>query len=188
MTDPDELRRLRANATPGNVVTFDDGVFWGEIRSCETFQEIAVFPQLDDRTDDFKYLAAAWNAIPELLDALEAARKDAAELRDELKLWKPMTEEEAEAAYEEAEAVPLEPGEIEAMVERMLAKVNDPAYRPTEPEYVRLTYMIQKLQEQQTECLLAIATARMQRDAAHSIIADLRRQLAGLGIPTGEKQ
>jgi len=43
-----------------------DGPFWGEIRSCEDFQQIAVMPELDDRTADFNLIAAA----PDLLEAL----------------------------------------------------------------------------------------------------------------------
>lgn len=45
--------------TPGPWVNMPDGAFWGEIRSAETFDLIAVMPELDDRTADFELIAAA---------------------------------------------------------------------------------------------------------------------------------
>lgn len=54
--------------TPGPWVNMPDGAFWGEIRSAETFDLIAVMPELDDRTADFELIAAA----PDLLAACEA--------------------------------------------------------------------------------------------------------------------
>ena len=69
-------------------------------------------------------------------------------LRDELSLWKPMTPEEAERAYDEAEAVPMAPGEAEAIIEKMMASINDPLYRPSEPEYVQLVVEIRRLRKE----------------------------------------
>ena len=57
--------------TPGEWIYFDDveSPFWGEIRSAETFDVIAHQVDGDDRTEDFKLMAAA----PELLAACELA-------------------------------------------------------------------------------------------------------------------
>ena len=62
-----------------------------------------------------------------LISALRAAHK-------ELRLWKPMTPEEAEAEMSVAEAEPLSSEEVEAIVKKAL----DPTERITEPEHVRL--------------------------------------------------
>ena len=53
--------------TPGPWVFMDDDTFYGEIRDCETFTEIARMPDMDDRPDDFRLIAAA----PDLLEACE---------------------------------------------------------------------------------------------------------------------
>ena len=58
--------------TPGPWVNMDKDPFWGEIRACETFDLIAVMPELDDRTDDFNLIAAA----PELLEACKRVIED----------------------------------------------------------------------------------------------------------------
>lgn len=55
--------------TPGPWVNMPKGAFWGEVRSAETFELIAVMPECDDRTADFELIAAA----PDLLAACEAA-------------------------------------------------------------------------------------------------------------------
>lgn len=62
----------------------------------------------------------------------------------ELMLWKPMTPEEAEAAYDAAEAIPISDEEIEGIVSR----VTDPTYRPSEPEHVKLAAKITQLQQE----------------------------------------
>jgi hypothetical protein len=80
-------------------------------------------------------------------------------LTDELSLWKPMTPEEAEKAYDEAEAVPMAPGEAEAIVEKMMASINDPLYRPTEPEYVQLVVEIRRLRKENAGLKLLHAIA-----------------------------
>lgn len=77
------------------------------------------------------------------------ASRDAeiAALKSELAMWKPMTPEEAEAAYEAAEAMPISEEEINAIV----AKVTDPTYRPTEPEHVLMVAEIRRLRTRVNE-------------------------------------
>lgn len=70
-----------------------------------------------------------------------------AALESELKMWKPMTPEEAEAAYEAAESVPISDDEINAIV----SKVTDPLYRPSEPEHVLMAARIRQLESQVKE-------------------------------------
>ena len=53
--------------TPGEWVFMTDETFYGEIRSVDTFELIAVMPDLDDRPEDFQLIAAA----PKLLEVLE---------------------------------------------------------------------------------------------------------------------
>lgn len=80
-----------------------------------------------------------------------AQANEIAGLRDELALWKPMTPEEAEAAYEAAEAIPMEPGEIEARVNEIFARCEDPAYRPSEPEHIRILQRVRFLERVNSE-------------------------------------
>ena len=48
-------------------VFMTDETFYGEIRDVNTFDLIAVMPELDDRPEDFQLIATA----PKLLEALE---------------------------------------------------------------------------------------------------------------------
>ncbi len=61
----------------------------------------------------------------------------------ELKLWKPMTPEEAEAAFDEAVPMPIPDEKIAEMV----ARITDPSYRPTQPERVLMAARIQQLDD-----------------------------------------
>lgn len=87
-------------------------------------------------------------------DSLTESEKEAiiaehiAPLEAELKLWKPMTPEQAEAAYEAAEAVPISPEEID----RIVSQVTDPTYQPTEPEHVLLAAKIRQLEKRSIRC------------------------------------
>lgn len=62
-------------------------------------------------------------------------------LRDELDLWRPLTKEEAQKAYDEAEAVPLSPERIGEIIE----KATDPAERLPNSEQAQLVAKIRKL-------------------------------------------
>jgi hypothetical protein len=95
----------------------------------------------DDIERTFEFIAHARTDIPHLLAHAAALAGENAALRDELKLWKPMTPEEAEAAYAEAEAVPFSDERIAEIV----TKVTDPTYRPTEPERVQMAVKVSKL-------------------------------------------
>jgi hypothetical protein len=92
-------------------------------------------------------------------DHVKKLEAEVRRLTDELSLWKPMTPEEAEKAYDEAEAVPMAPGEAEAIIETMMASINDPLYRPTEPEYVQLVVEIRKLRKENAGLKLLHAIA-----------------------------
>jgi hypothetical protein len=74
----DELRQLAEAATPGPWCNMKDTVFHGEIRQAndEGFALIAVMPELDDREEDFDYIAAMnpERAI-ELLDEVDRLRE-----------------------------------------------------------------------------------------------------------------
>lgn len=80
--------------------------------------------------------------------------KRIAELEVELKMWKPMTPEEAEAEIDAIEAMPIDEAEINEIVER----VTDPTYRLSEPEYVKLAARVHQLQRFQDEVQAAIAS------------------------------
>jgi hypothetical protein len=73
----------------------------------------------------------------------DAARAEIAELRAELDLWRPLTPEEAERAYAEAEAVPMSEGRIQ----EILRKAMDPAERLPNNEQVQLTAEVRRLRD-----------------------------------------
>ena len=81
--------------------------------------------------------------------AEQQLRKRVQDLEAELKLWKPLTPEEADRAFEEAEAIPISDEEIEALV----AKVTDPAYTPTIPESVKLAVRVSQLEAENATLL-----------------------------------
>ena len=121
MTDYNELRRLAAAATRARTAG-------------RTVQDMA---------DAIRFQDVCITAIPELLDALEAARKDASELRQSFDVrWE--ADMRAIKRWHDAGGDEL-----------------------TWPDHVELQIWLLE-----------------QLDARDSIIADLRRQLAGLGIPT----
>lgn len=80
-----------------------------------------------------------------------AQAKEIVSLKEELALWKPMTPEEAEAAYEAAESIPMQPEEIEARVNEIFARCEDPAYRPSEPEHIRMLQRVRFLERVNSE-------------------------------------
>lgn len=71
-------------------------------------------------------------------------QKQLTDAEEELKLWKPMTYEEAEAAIDAAEAVPIS----QERIEQIVAQVTDPTYRPTEAEHVQLAVKVKLLRLQ----------------------------------------
>jgi TnpA family transposase len=87
---------------------------------------------------------------------VEAAISERLALIKELKLWKPMTNEEAERALDEAAGIPISDEEINQLVER----VTDPAYRPSEPEHVLLAAKVR----QQRDAIQAALEAYRDRD------------------------
>jgi hypothetical protein len=167
---PDELRRLAAAATPGpwsvndlrNATDGNRECLWVDADYRTTYgRMISTVAELTEegglqviwKLDDARFIAAARTAIPELLDALEAARKDAAELRRDV-------------THAVSEAKRREP--------------DYPWERDTASEAVWvLGSSLEGTDLANQDCHAEIARL-------HSIIADLRRQLAGLGIHTGD--
>jgi hypothetical protein len=137
---------------------------WDRPREAETFQFIAesrtTMPLLIQRVrelmDEVECYEGMKDGVSVRIADLEA---EVRRLTNELALWKPMTPEEAEKAYDEAEAVPMAPGEAEAIVEKMMASINDPLYRPTEPEYVQLVVEIRRLRKENAGLKLLHAIA-----------------------------
>jgi hypothetical protein len=68
-----EIKDRESKATEGPWVHLENTPFWGEIRTAneKSFTQIAVMPELDDRTDDFNFIAWARTDIPDLLAELE---------------------------------------------------------------------------------------------------------------------
>jgi hypothetical protein len=75
-----EIKEREAKATPGFWVNMGehnpDSIYFGEIRcggtqEQEAFTLIAVMPELDDRTDDFNFIAHAREDIPALVAEVE---------------------------------------------------------------------------------------------------------------------
>jgi hypothetical protein len=91
-------------------------------------------------------------------------RSELERLRAEIKLWRPMTAEEAEAELDAIEAEPLD----EAEIERIVAQVTDPTYRPTEPQHVLMAAKIRQLTAQ----LAAVAKERDGLRGALNALAD----------------
>lgn len=122
------------------------------------------------------------DAISAALASIDSLTAEVARLKEELKLWKPMTAEEAEKALDEAEAIPISDEEIADIME----KVRDPAFRPSEPEHVKLAAKVRQLQSQ----LAAVTeTENFQRGLAVKAIVRigaLEEELAGKERERGE--
>lgn len=69
------------------------------------------------------------------------------ELLTELKLYRPMTESEIEVALAEVQSKPLD----DETLQRIMAKVMDPTFTPTEPEHVLLIAKIRTLEAENAE-------------------------------------
>lgn len=74
---------------------------------------------------------------------IEEQRWEIERLKAELKMWKPMTPEEAEKALDEAVPIPISDEEID----RIVSKVTDPTYHPSEPEHVLMAAKIRQLRD-----------------------------------------
>lgn len=86
--------------------------------------------------------AVAWEQDSERLrDEIDRLKVENEKLTAELATWKPMTPEEAEAALDAAVGIPISDEEID----RIVAKVTDPAYRPPESEHVLMAAKIEQL-------------------------------------------
>lgn len=76
-----EIEARAAKATIGPWVYFgepDDNVFWGEIRSAADeggFAHVADTPELDERGDDFEFIAHAREDIPALCRTVKHLRE-----------------------------------------------------------------------------------------------------------------
>jgi hypothetical protein len=97
--------------------------------------------------DNAEFVAAARTHWPAHAQQLCDLQRELEEARAELKLWKPLTPEEAEAALDEAEAIPISDEELN----RIVALVTDPAYRPSEPEHVKLAAKVRQQARQLDE-------------------------------------
>jgi hypothetical protein len=76
-----EIKDRESKATKGPWVHLENTPFWGEIRTAneKEFTQIAVMPHLDDRTDDFNFIAWAREDIPALVvevERLQAERQN----------------------------------------------------------------------------------------------------------------
>lgn len=79
------------------------------------------------------------NDLKKQLDELKA---EMSRIREELALWRPLTPQEAEQAFNEAEATPLSKEQIVEMVKRAM----DPAERLNNSEQARLAVRVKKLE------------------------------------------
>lgn len=73
---------------------------------------------------------------------IRSLRERIAELETELSKWRPLTPDEAQRAYDEAEAVPMSKDEIDRIFEKAL----DPAYMPTNQESAQMAYRLARLE------------------------------------------
>ena len=104
--------------------------------------------------------------ISELLDAL-AAERDAREAAEkELAKWKPLTPEEAEKAYAEAEAVPMS----EEGIQRIMKVALDPAATVPNSEQSQLAVRISDLRIQKGLLIARAEAAEKEREQAISFL------------------
>jgi hypothetical protein len=84
--DLQEIKEREAKATKGPWVHLENTPFWGEIRTAneETFTQIAVMPHLDDRTDDFNFIAYAREDVPALVAEVERLQAENEQLKEKL--------------------------------------------------------------------------------------------------------
>lgn len=83
-TDERKAARARCEAaTPGPWVNMPDGPLFGLILA--SGDHICEMPPLDDRTEDFEFIAHARTDLPAALDALDAKDAEIAGLMEALK-------------------------------------------------------------------------------------------------------
>lgn len=95
-------------------------------------------------------------------------------LEADLKLWRPLTPEEAQKAYDEAEAVPVSEEEIQ----RIVAFATDPANRCTNNEQMQLAAALKKARKQ---LFIAHARAEAMESRADEFGAELTKYLEEVG-------
>lgn len=100
-----------------------------------------------DTEADLEFAARVRTDQPRCLDHIEAQDDEIARLKAELKLWRPLTPEEAEQALDEAEAIPMSPEEIESLVRR----ATDPATICTNDEQAQMAAEIARLRAEVDE-------------------------------------
>lgn len=105
--------------------------------------------------EDRAFIAAARTGWPAAIRRAHAAEAELVRLREELKLWRPLTPEEAQAAYDETEASPLS----EEQIERIMAKALDPAYCLSNPERVALDVRVRQLEKERDRLAARLLTA-----------------------------
>lgn len=114
--DLQEIKEREAKATKGPWVHLENTPFWGEIRTAneEAFTQIAVMPHLDDRTDDFNFIAYAREDIPALVAEVERLRKGVTQVENKnLDLYV-----ECEELQEEIERLQAENKQLKNELER----------------------------------------------------------------------
>ena len=104
------------------------------------WMHVLCFHYVQNRRDVKEYDAARRRA-KELESERDQLKAEVERLAEELKLWKPLTQEEAERALEEAEAVPMTEAEIAEIVKR----ATDPAERVTNSEQAQLAAKVKQL-------------------------------------------
>lgn len=110
---------------------------------------------------------------------LVAARRECERLQEELRMWKPLSPEEAEVEMAKVVAEPISDEEIDLIV----AKVTDPTFITTIPQHVLLTGKVQQLREQvahQTKCIDAQSATCARYATRINSIAQFADRLASL--------
>jgi DNA-directed RNA polymerase subunit F len=132
---------------------------------------------------------AAWDreTCLAVVDEIARLRAENAALAKELQLWKPLTPAEAQAAFDEAEAMPLSDERIDEIV----AFATDPAERLPNSQQAQLAAKVKRLQKtlQNRDCEIEQLTKRWSAERqAHAItVAENDAMAAALAtIKTGE--
>lgn len=92
------------------------------------------------KESDCRFVAALRNAFPAIVAHVRRLEAERDQLKADLDLWRPLTHEEAEAAYEAAEAAPMSDEQIRRMVKRAL----DPAELLPNSEQAQLAVALQR--------------------------------------------
>lgn len=112
-----------------------------------------------ERERDEAHAATVQMRIDTLVELAEVCR-ERDEARAELDKWRPLTNEEAQKAYDEAEAVPLSQDEID----RILEKMTDPAVMVPNDEHAKMVAHIRKLMAHIAALEAEVTRLREERD------------------------